>query len=240
MTQLTRLSARPQFDTLRNQLGHHEALPFLEILSRPLVEQACRCCDHPFRDRVYTPWVPLGIFLSQILSHDQSCDDALEHFLARTCEAGAFALGVGPAVPLQDSQDGDLPGRTTPPLALATAAEGARVELQLAEQRPLLLVGHLGQGQAEPHVGPVGGAVVAAGAARGVVRGGVEAERLEQFPPGSSPVVAPLAAAPRALPLASMAGRSSGMAMPAQQPDDVALIIFVGHESSLTAALENP
>ena len=80
MTQPTRLSSRPQFDTLRNQLGHHEGLPFLEILSRPLVEQACRHGNHPFRDRVYTPWVTLGIFLSQILSEDQSCDHAHEHF----------------------------------------------------------------------------------------------------------------------------------------------------------------
>ena len=80
MTQLTRLSSRPQFDTFRNQLGHQEALPFLEILSRPLVEQACHHCNHPFRDRVYTPWVTLGIVLSQILSEDHSCDDALEHF----------------------------------------------------------------------------------------------------------------------------------------------------------------
>jgi Transposase DDE domain len=80
MTQLTLGSSRPQFDTLRNQLGHHAGLPFLEVLSRPLVEQACRRCHHPFRDRLYTPWVTLGIFLSQILSEDQSCDDALEHF----------------------------------------------------------------------------------------------------------------------------------------------------------------
>jgi hypothetical protein len=80
MTQLTRSSARPQFDTLRNQLRHRDGLPFLEILSRPLVERACRHHNHPFRDRVYTPWVTLGIFLTQILSQDQSCDEALEHF----------------------------------------------------------------------------------------------------------------------------------------------------------------
>src|SRR4051812_18550898 len=79
MTQLTRTPSGPQFDTLRDQLGHHEGLPFLEILSRSLVEQACRRCHHPFRDRVYTPWVTLGIFLSQVLSEDQSCDDAVEH-----------------------------------------------------------------------------------------------------------------------------------------------------------------
>ena len=80
MTQPTRPSSGPQFDTLRDELGHHEGLPFLEVLSRPLVEQACRRGNHAFRDRVYTPWVTLGIFLSQILSEDQSCDDAVEHF----------------------------------------------------------------------------------------------------------------------------------------------------------------
>ncbi|MBV8611493.1 MAG: IS4 family transposase [Singulisphaera sp.] len=92
MTQPTRLSSRPQFDTLRNQLGHHEGLPFLEILSRPLVEQACRHGNHPFRDRVSTPWVTLGIFLSQILSEDQSCDDALEHFQKFRSDQGLPAV----------------------------------------------------------------------------------------------------------------------------------------------------
>ena len=80
MIQPTRLFSGPQFDTLRDDLGHHEGLPFLEVLSRPLVEQVCRRGNHAFRDRVYTPWVTLGIFLSQILSEDQSCDDAVEHF----------------------------------------------------------------------------------------------------------------------------------------------------------------
>jgi hypothetical protein len=80
MTQLTCPSSRPRFDTLCNHLRHHEGLPFLEVLSRPLVEQACRHWNHSFRDRVYPPWVTLGTFLSQILSEDQSCDDALEHF----------------------------------------------------------------------------------------------------------------------------------------------------------------
>jgi hypothetical protein len=91
-SQPTRLSSRPQFDTLRKQLGHHEGLPFLEFLSRPLVEQACRHGNHPFRDRVYTPWVTLGIFLSQILSEDQSCDDALEHFQKFRSDQGLPAV----------------------------------------------------------------------------------------------------------------------------------------------------
>jgi hypothetical protein len=50
------------------------------MLSRPRVEQACRACHHRWRDRIYTPWITLSIFLSQILSDDHSCDDAVERF----------------------------------------------------------------------------------------------------------------------------------------------------------------
>lgn len=99
MTQPIRLSARPQFDTLRNQLRHHEGLPFLEILSRPLVERTCRHCNHPVRDCVYTPWVTLGIFLAPILSEDQSCDDALEH-----CQKVRYDQGL-PAVASKTTSD---------------------------------------------------------------------------------------------------------------------------------------
>jgi DDE family transposase len=80
VTQATPTSPRHQFDSLRNQLGKQQGLPFLKILSRALVEQACRLCNHPWRERIYTPWITLGIFLSQILSDDHSCDDAVERF----------------------------------------------------------------------------------------------------------------------------------------------------------------
>jgi hypothetical protein len=80
MTQATLPASRHQFDALRNQLDNRQGLPFLEILSQPLVELACRHCNHPWRERIYTPWITLGIFLSQILSDDHSCDDAVERF----------------------------------------------------------------------------------------------------------------------------------------------------------------
>jgi hypothetical protein len=70
VTQAPPTSPHLQFDSLRNQLGHQERLPFLKILSRTLVEQACRRCNHRWRERTYTPWITLGIFLSQVLSDD--------------------------------------------------------------------------------------------------------------------------------------------------------------------------
>ena len=69
-----------QFDTLRGQLGRQEGLPFLDHLSRARVEAACRDRNHSWRERIYTPWITLGVFLSQVLSDDHSCDDAVDRF----------------------------------------------------------------------------------------------------------------------------------------------------------------
>jgi hypothetical protein len=76
-------TARPtggQFDSVRDQLEQHEGLPFLQLLSRDLIEAACRHCYHFWRERIYTPSITLAIFLSQILSDDHSCDDAVDRF----------------------------------------------------------------------------------------------------------------------------------------------------------------
>ncbi len=80
MAPLTHPSPRQPFDSLRDQLGQQPGLPFLDLLSRDAVEQACRRCEHPWRERTYTPWITLGLFLSQVLSDDHSCDDAVDRF----------------------------------------------------------------------------------------------------------------------------------------------------------------
>ena len=69
-----------QSDPLRDQLRRSPGLPFLDHLSRARVEAACRDRGHPWRERIYTPWITLGIFLSQVLSDDHSCDDAVDRF----------------------------------------------------------------------------------------------------------------------------------------------------------------
>lgn len=72
-------SGRP-FDSLHQHLHRQEGLPFLDHLSRARVEAACRTHDHCWRRRIYTPWITLGLFLSQVLSDDHSCDDAVDRF----------------------------------------------------------------------------------------------------------------------------------------------------------------
>jgi len=78
MSQSTLASTAGRFHSLREQLNNGDGLPFLNLLSRPLVEIACRRCGHLWRERIYTPWITLGLFLSQVLSDDHSCDDTID------------------------------------------------------------------------------------------------------------------------------------------------------------------
>jgi len=76
----TASSPRDPFLSWRQQLDLEEGLPFLRLLSRVIVEAACRHVHHQWRERIYTPWITLGIFLSQVLSADPSCDQAVDRF----------------------------------------------------------------------------------------------------------------------------------------------------------------
>ena len=69
-----------QFESLRDQLAQERGLPFLRLLSRSKVEAACHQIGHQWRARVYTPWITLVIFLSQVLSAEQCCDEAVDRF----------------------------------------------------------------------------------------------------------------------------------------------------------------
>jgi hypothetical protein len=94
VAQSTASSPRDQFDSLRDHLKQHEGLPFLAILSRPFVEAACHHSGHRWRPRVYTPWITLSIFLSQVLSDDHSCDDAVDRFQKFRYDRGLPAVAT--------------------------------------------------------------------------------------------------------------------------------------------------
>jgi Transposase DDE domain len=73
-------STHHQFQSLRNQLQQRGGLPFLNLLCPRLVAAMARRCNHRWRNRIYTPWITLSLFLSQVLSDDQSCADAVTRF----------------------------------------------------------------------------------------------------------------------------------------------------------------
>jgi Transposase DDE domain len=92
VAQSTAPPALDQVDAVRDRLQQQPGLPFLNLLSRGLVEDACRRCQHQWRVRIYTPWITLGLFLSQVLSDDQCCDDAVDRFQKFRSDAGLPAV----------------------------------------------------------------------------------------------------------------------------------------------------
>jgi hypothetical protein len=94
VAQSTTSAPRDQFRSHRDQFAKQEGLPFLKLLSQAYVEAACRNANHPWRQRIYTPWITLSIFLSQILSDDQSCDDAVDRFQKFRYDQGLPAVST--------------------------------------------------------------------------------------------------------------------------------------------------
>jgi hypothetical protein len=88
-------STRDPIHSVRERLDRRGGLPFLDILSRPHVEAACRRCGHRWRERIYTPWITLSLFLSQMLSDDHSCDDTVERLQKFRHDQGLSSVSPG-------------------------------------------------------------------------------------------------------------------------------------------------
>ena len=71
-------SPRPrQVEQLREQLHYTAELPFAQLLERDTIRQALRDEAVSFRDRLFSPFVTLWVFLSQVLDADQCCRAAV-------------------------------------------------------------------------------------------------------------------------------------------------------------------
>jgi hypothetical protein len=76
-------SPRPrQVEQLRQQLHHAAQLPFAQLLDSDVIRQALRDEAVSFRDRLFSPFVTLWVFLSQVLDADQCCRAAVARFCA--------------------------------------------------------------------------------------------------------------------------------------------------------------
>lgn len=71
-----------QVEFLRGQFAQRDGMPFEAVLSRERIETAWRAEGHSFRERIFTPWVTLWLFLSQVLSADGSCRQAVAWLLS--------------------------------------------------------------------------------------------------------------------------------------------------------------
>jgi len=70
------------FDQIVRRLRQAPELPFSDVLRPERVAGALAMLGITFRDRIYTPVTTLWMFLSQVLSADHSCQDAVARLMA--------------------------------------------------------------------------------------------------------------------------------------------------------------
>jgi hypothetical protein len=78
VSQNTRQRIRDQIQLLRDTRG----LPFCDILDGDLVQEVLVQEHVVFRERLFTPLITLWTFLSQVLSPDHSCREAVDRLIA--------------------------------------------------------------------------------------------------------------------------------------------------------------
>jgi hypothetical protein len=89
--------SRMSLDRLRARFARHDGLPFADVLTEPRIRAALDEHGVAYRDRVFTPIVTLWGFLSQVLSDDHSCRDAVARIIAHRAASGLKACSPNPA-----------------------------------------------------------------------------------------------------------------------------------------------
>jgi len=79
---------RQQVRFLRRQFLQDDGLPFTNVLSEEVVEQALTASGTRWKDRIFSPLVTLWVFLGQVLSADHSCRSAVARLLAHRLAQG--------------------------------------------------------------------------------------------------------------------------------------------------------
>lgn len=75
-------------DAVRARFARNEGLPFAEILTEASIRDVLNEHGVPFRDRVFSPFTTIWGFLSQVLSEDHSCRDAVSRIIAHRVAHG--------------------------------------------------------------------------------------------------------------------------------------------------------
>src|SRR4051812_14213717 len=112
---------RMSLDQLRARFARNEGLPFADVLTGPRVREALDEHGVRFRDRVFNPVTTTWGFLSQVLSDDHSCRDAVARIIAHRAASGLEACS--PNTASYCNARGRLPTGVLRTLARGTAAE---------------------------------------------------------------------------------------------------------------------
>ena len=85
---------RQQVRFLQRQFLQDGELPFTDVLSAEMVTQSLTTAGVVWKDRIYTPMVTLWVFLSQVLSADHSCREAVARLIAHRISRGQAACSA--------------------------------------------------------------------------------------------------------------------------------------------------
>jgi Transposase DDE domain len=88
---------RMSLDRLRARFARNDGLPFADVLTGPRIREVLDEHGVAYRDRVFTPITTIWGFLSQVLSDDHSCRDAVARIIAHRAAAGLKACSPNPA-----------------------------------------------------------------------------------------------------------------------------------------------
>jgi hypothetical protein len=108
-------------NTVRARFAQSEGLPFADVLTEARIRNALDEHTVEYRDRVFGPVTTIWGFLSQVLSDDHSCRDAVARVIAHRA-----ASGLGPCSPNTASYcnaRGRIPTAVLRDLAKRTAGE---------------------------------------------------------------------------------------------------------------------
>jgi hypothetical protein len=112
---------RLSLEQLRARFVRNEGLPFADVLTEPRIRAVLDEHGVTYRDRVFDPVTTTWGFLSQVLSDDHSCRDAVARIIAHRAAAGLPSCSPNPAS-YCDAR-GRLPTAVLSTLARRTAAE---------------------------------------------------------------------------------------------------------------------
>lgn len=84
-------------ETVRARFASNDGLPFAEVLTEASIEQVLDEHHVEYRDRLFNPITTIWGFLSQVLSDDHSCRDAVSRVLAHRAASGLEPCSPNPA-----------------------------------------------------------------------------------------------------------------------------------------------
>src|SRR3954451_19841617 len=84
-------------DQLRDRFTRNEGLPFADVLTEARIHDALDEHGVKYRDRLFGPVTTLWGFLSQVLSDDHSCRDAVTRIIAHRAASGLGACSPNTA-----------------------------------------------------------------------------------------------------------------------------------------------